>query len=127
MGNPSNDSGRILIGLGLGLIALTGLSMQFGLIPPNDCNNLSNGDCIETSSIGLLIPILGFVSTIIGLTLIAGIKLPIISKIFPNQNDQELEDNLKIIEEDMNRDKDINLAWATLEEKVLSKKVGEEE
>ena len=127
MGNPSSDSGRILIGLGLGLIALTGLSMQFGLIPPTDCNNLSNNDCIETSSIGLLIPILGFVSTISGLTLMSGIKLPIISKMFPNQSDQELENNLKIIEEDISRDKDINLAWATLEEKVLSKKVGEEE
>jgi len=127
MGNPSKDSGRILIGLGLGLIVLTGLSLQFGLLPPNDCTNMSDESCIETSNIGLLIPIFAFLSTTIGLTLYAGIKVPILSNIFPNQNENELRNSLKRIEKEMSRDKDTNLAWATLEEKVLSKKVGEEE
>ena len=125
MSNPAKDSGRILIGLGLGLIVLTGLSMQFGLLPPNECGDSEN--CIETSEIGLIIPILAFSSTAIGLALVAEINLPILSNIFPNQSDNELETNLKMIEEDLGRDQNTNLAWATLEEKVLSKKVGEEE
>ena len=93
MSNPAKDSGRILIGLGLGLIVLTGLSMQFGLLPPNECGDSEN--CIETSEIGLIIPILAFSSTAIGLALVAEINLPILSNIFPNQSDNELETNLK--------------------------------
>jgi len=127
MSNPAKDSGRILIGLGLGLIVITGLSMQFGLLPPTKCNNSTTEDCTENSDIGLIIPVLAFSSTAIGLALFAGINLPILSSFFPNQSENQLEKKLKMIENDLGRDKNTNLAWATLEEKVLSKKVGEEE
>ena len=114
MDNPAAAAQRLLLGLGLGLLLVSGLSFQRGMLG------------VDQFSIGWLIPIAAATCIGIGLSMGRG-KTGLLSGLFPDEDQDDLvervQEQVKLEEKEAN----IGGAWAQLEVELLTTEVGEDE
>ena len=114
MDNPAAAAQRLLLGSGLGLLLVSGLSLQRGML---------SGD---EFSLGWLIPLAALVCIGIGLTMGEG-KAGFLSGLFPDEDQDELVERVQEQVESEEKEAEIGGAWAQLEVDLLSTEVGEDE
>ena len=114
MDNPSDAAQRLMMGLGLGLLLVTGFALQDGRLE-------------SKIGIGWIIPISGLIALIIAISMSKKNNIILFSRAFPDIDEQKLEEKIltEMLEEDPNSS--MGSAWAKLEERLLSEVVQEEE
>ena len=108
MDSPAAAANRLFVGAGLGLLLVTGLALQRGMLDFNEV------------SVGWSIPICAILCFLIG-------RGGLISNYFPDENDSQLVSRIAdeiAIEE---KEADVGGAWAQLEADLLSQEIGEDE
>ena len=108
MDSPADAANRLFMGAGLGLLLVTGLALQRGMLSPNEV------------SVGWAIPICAILCFLIG-------KGGLISNYFPDEDDSQLVSRIAdeiAIEE---KEADVGGAWAQLEADLLSQEIVEAE
>jgi glycosyltransferase involved in cell wall biosynthesis len=114
MDNPAAAAQRLLLGSGLGLLLVSGLSLQRGMLSADQL------------SLGWLIPLAATTCIGIGLTMGEG-KAGLLSGLFPDEDQDELVERVQEQAELEEKEANIGGAWAQLEVDLLSTEVGEEE
>lgn len=113
MENPAKAASRLLLSTGLGLILVTGLALQRGLLT------------ISEPNFGWLFPISGFVFIAMSKMMKKGIGP--LSKIFPNEDAEELVERISEEVSVSEKHDKMGGAWAQLEASLLSTEIGEDE
>ena len=114
MDNPAAAAQRLLLGSGLGLLLVSGLSFQRGMLG------------VDQFSIGWLIPIAAATCIGIGLSMGNG-KTGLLSGLFPDEDRDDLVERVQEQVELEEKEANIGGAWAQLEVELLTTEVGEDE
>ena len=114
MDNPAAAAQRLLLGSGLGLLLVSGLSFQRGMLS------------VDQFSIGWLIPIAAATCIGIGLSMGNG-KTGLLSGLFPDEDQDDLVERVQEQVELEEKEANIGGAWAQLEVELLTTEVGEDE
>ncbi len=108
MDSPAAAANRLFLGAGLGLLLVTGLALQRGML------------VFSEVSFGWIIPICAILCFLIG-------RGGLASTYFPDEDDSQLVSRITdeiAIEE---KEADVGGAWAQLEANLLSEEIGEDE
>ena len=114
MDNPAAAAQRLLLGSGLGLLLVSGLSFQRGMLG------------VDQFSFGWLIPIAAATCIGIGLSMSNG-KTGLLSGLFPDEDQDDLVARVQEQVELEDKEENIGGAWAQLEVELLTTEVGEDE
>jgi hypothetical protein len=114
MDNPAAAAQRLLLGSGLGLLLVSGLAFQRGMLS------------VDQFSIGWLILITAVACIGIGLSMGRG-KTGLLSGLFPDENQKDLVGRVQEQVELEEKEANIGGAWAQLEVELLTTEVGEDE
>ena len=112
MDSPAAAAHRLLIGSGLGLLLVSGLALQRGMLD------------ITAFSLGWLVPTASAICIVIGI----GIgNVGMLSGLFPDEDEKQLLNRVKGELDDKEKEDHVGGAWAKLEANLLSKELGEDE
>ena len=114
MDNPAAAAQRLLLGSGLGLLLVSGLSFQRGMLS------------VEQFSIGWFIPIIAVTCIGFGLSIVRE-KTGLLSGLFPDEDQENLVERVQEQVELEEKEANIGGAWAQLEVELLTTEVGEDE
>lgn len=132
MDNPEVAAGRLLLGLGLGLLLVTALALTSGRLPPAECesqaDDLEPEPCQSAGPTGWLLPVSAVLVTLLGAHLLFAQRLgwpTLFPTMFPREQDSEVQKRIE--EDEKSITEDVGDAWAELEKKMLSENLSEEE
>jgi len=114
MENPAAAAQRLLLGTGLGLMLVSGLAMQRGMLG------------VDNFQFGWAIPLIAMICLFLGLTMGEG-KGGFLLGLFPDENDEMLAVRMKDEVALEQKDLDLGGAWAKLEANLLSEELSQEE
>ena len=114
MDSPAASAQRLLIGSGLGLLLVSGLALQRGMLD------------FSTFSLGWLVPTASVICISIGLGIGKG-DIGLFTRLFPNEDEEQLLNRVQSEMDDKVKEGHVGGAWAKLEANLLSQEIGEEE
>ena len=114
MDSPAAVAQRLLLGSGLGLLLVSGLALQRGLLD------------FATFSLGWLVPAASVICIGIGMGIGKG-NIRLLVGLFPNEDDEQLLNRVQGELDDKEKEEHVGGAWAKLEVNLLSQELGEDE